>query len=586
MTENSGSYYDSGASQLACRYESVTFEEVHEWLLPYLPTQPSVILDIGAGSGRDAAALAERGHEVVAVEPSANMLLEARVRHPHPRIRWVEDRLPGLSTLFRASLSFDVILASAVWMHLAPESRKRGLRKILDLLKPGGLLALTLRQGPAPPEQGFYPADPDETVRNAEDQGVRLIFRDRTSDRLKRPGVSWTRLLFRLGDNGTEALPILRHAILHSDKSSTYKLGLLRAIVRLADQSPGLARQTSDDSVSVPLGQIGLNWIRIYAPLLAGNLPQAPLNTDREKGLGFAGEPWRRVFSDIHSPLFISPGELKSGTVFRGEAALLLHKALRDTIACISKNPGHYLTFPRTGQPVFLVRKESPIDFPRSTLSISTEYLWSFGALEIPFSIWKAMTRYAAWIEPALLDEWARLTRHYAERQDRPVDESRMKQALTWEDGGRDVRTARENAEKLSSRGRLFCVWTGKRLHHDRWDIDHCFPWAAWACNDLWNLLPASHRVNLQKSDRLPSAQTLSVAQERILEWWNTYLEGDGETCQNRFYQEAENTLGIGAKKATLDQVFQGLGLRRIALLSHQGMEEWSPAAQTPPSLP
>lgn len=144
-------------------------------------------------------------------------------------------------------------------------------------------------------------------------------------------------------------------------------------------------------------------------------------------------------------------------------------------------------------------------------------------------------------------------------------------------DGERDVRTARKNAEKLSSEGRLFCVWTGKRLHHDKWDIDHCFPWAAWACNDLWNLLPASHRVNLQKSDRLPSAQTLSVAQERILEWWNTYLKGDGETCQDRFYQEAENTLGIEPDKATLDRVFQGLGLRRITLLSHQGMEEWSP---------
>jgi tripartite-type tricarboxylate transporter receptor subunit TctC len=27
-------------------------------------------------------------------------------------------------------------------------------------------------------------------------------------------------------------------------------------------------------------------------------------------------------------------------------------------------------------------------------------------------------------------------------------------------------------------------------------DIDHCLPWSAWPCGDLWNLLPASPRVN------------------------------------------------------------------------------------------
>jgi SAM-dependent methyltransferase len=414
----------------------VTFEQVHEWILPYLPAKPSLILDIGAGSGRDAAALAERGYEVevVAVEPSANMLMQARIRHPHLRIRWVSDRLPGLSSLFRSGLSFDFILASAIWMHLAPEVRKRAMRKVVDLLKPGGHLAVTPRKGPAPTEQRFYNVNPDETVQSAEDQGVRLIYRQRAQDLLGRQDVFWTHLIFRLGDNGTEALPILRHAILHSDKSSTYKLGLLRAIVRLAGQSPGLARQTSDDSVSVPLGQIGLNWIRIYAPLLAGNLPQTPLNTDREKGLGFSGEPWRRVFSEADSPLFISPGELRAGAVFRGEGALLLHRALKDAIANISKNPSHYLTFPRTDQPVFIVRKNR-IASPEAALSINTEYLWSFGTLEIPFSIWKAMTRYAVWIEPALLDEWARLTRNYAERQDRTVNENRMKQAFTWGTG-------------------------------------------------------------------------------------------------------------------------------------------------------
>ena len=39
----------------------------------------------------------------------------------------------------------------------------------------------------------------------------------------------------------------------------------------------------------------------------------------------------------------------------------------------------------------------------------------------------------------------------------------------------------------------LRCVWTGQPLNRTTLDIDHMFPWTAWPCSDLWNLLPA-HR--------------------------------------------------------------------------------------------
>ncbi len=41
----------------------------------------------------------------------------------------------------------------------------------------------------------------------------------------------------------------------------------------------------------------------------------------------------------------------------------------------------------------------------------------------------------------------------------------------------------------------LHCVWTGQRLNAATLDIDHCLPWAAWSCSDLWNLVPAHRRV-------------------------------------------------------------------------------------------
>jgi len=56
-------------------------------------------------------------------------------------------------------------------------------------------------------------------------------------------------------------------------------------------------------------------------------------------------------------------------------------------------------------------------------------------------------------------------------------------------------------------------------------DIDHCLPWSAWPCGDLWNLLPASPRVNQHlKRDRLPSASALAGARENIIAWWENAL--------------------------------------------------------------
>ncbi len=50
--------YAEAAETLAAQYESITFAEVHRETLHLVPACPVSVLDIGAGSGRDAAALA------------------------------------------------------------------------------------------------------------------------------------------------------------------------------------------------------------------------------------------------------------------------------------------------------------------------------------------------------------------------------------------------------------------------------------------------------------------------------------------------------------------------------------------------
>src|SRR5687768_12696850 len=112
------STYNRKAPALVRRYESLSFEEVHASILDLVPPPPARALDVGAGSGRDAAALADLGLRVFAVEPSAMMRMAAQRRHRDVTVRWLDDQLPHLSRVRRSGLLFDFVLLSAVWMHL------------------------------------------------------------------------------------------------------------------------------------------------------------------------------------------------------------------------------------------------------------------------------------------------------------------------------------------------------------------------------------------------------------------------------------------------------------------------------------
>jgi protein-L-isoaspartate O-methyltransferase len=75
-------WYDDHAEPIAERHESLAPEKVNAWLETLLPSQPALALDVGAGSGRDAAWLLSLGHQVIAVEPSEqNLELHIFVRH-------------------------------------------------------------------------------------------------------------------------------------------------------------------------------------------------------------------------------------------------------------------------------------------------------------------------------------------------------------------------------------------------------------------------------------------------------------------------------------------------------------------------
>jgi SAM-dependent methyltransferase len=191
--------YRDHAVQHIERWESICFSELHEDTLHLLPRLPADILDVGAGSGRDAAALAALGHKVVAVEPLEAFRQAAAALHPSSAIGWVDDYLPDLAVLRSMKSSFDVILLTAVWMHLDAAERAHAMRILAPLLHDDGLLLMTLRHGPIPAGKCMFHVSAEETIALAETHALSLVQKTVTES-VQRwnqvAGVQWTHLAF------------------------------------------------------------------------------------------------------------------------------------------------------------------------------------------------------------------------------------------------------------------------------------------------------------------------------------------------------------------------------------------------------
>jgi SAM-dependent methyltransferase len=192
--------YAEQAQTLIARYEAAAFEQKYSAALHLLPVQSSGVLDVGAGSGADAAWFAARGHSVVAVEPTAELRLAGRALHPEPNIEWIDDGLPSLSMVLAQRKRFDVILLTAVWMHLDANERARGMPVLAHLLERNGLLMMSLRHGPIPLERRMFDVSAEETIELAEAVGLKLLLCARTASvqqENRAAGVTWTSLAFR-----------------------------------------------------------------------------------------------------------------------------------------------------------------------------------------------------------------------------------------------------------------------------------------------------------------------------------------------------------------------------------------------------
>lgn len=179
--------------------QSLNFEDVCKDFVDFLPSVPGRVLDAGAGAGQNAAALAELGYRVTAVEPMAEFLHAARTQYKELPITWLNGSLPNLECLEADQKHFDLILVIAVWHHLSEKEQGLALQRIEALLAPGGVCALSLRNGPAGLGTQVYPTSANHTLEHAKELGLECLFHseEQPSMLANKPEVKWARLVLK-----------------------------------------------------------------------------------------------------------------------------------------------------------------------------------------------------------------------------------------------------------------------------------------------------------------------------------------------------------------------------------------------------
>jgi len=133
--------YDKDAAVFASDWhEQPAPTDLHEIVQRFF-VKGGITADIGCGSGREVAWLNDHGFPARGFDASEGLLAEARRRYP--KLDFARGELPDLCGI--AANAYDNVLCETVIMHLERAQIAPSVRRMLDVMKPGGIFYLSWR---------------------------------------------------------------------------------------------------------------------------------------------------------------------------------------------------------------------------------------------------------------------------------------------------------------------------------------------------------------------------------------------------------------------------------------------------------
>ncbi len=190
-------HYEKKAGKLAERYESADVIELQRQLQSTLKNCES-ILELGCGSGRDAAFLLGRSYikKMTITDGSEEMLAQAAKLHPELISHLKKLELP--QELEKENDRFEGIYSIAALMHMTPPDIREILKQIARLLTPSGVLFISVcikREAQSPDDTRVF------TLKNSkwwsdqiEKTGLEITTSVETTDGLNRAETRWVNI--------------------------------------------------------------------------------------------------------------------------------------------------------------------------------------------------------------------------------------------------------------------------------------------------------------------------------------------------------------------------------------------------------
>lgn len=195
-------YFNENAKPLSDQYNALDRKAVHaELLAVLLAGKPLHMLDIGAGSGADAALFASMGHQVTAAEPARKLLTLAQETFPDSHIHWCDSALPEMNGV---EGHFDAVYAIGTLQYLDNQNRAVALDKMASFLAPGGFLEV---QYPVPPSREYQFHIGEGEIQALCDRfnacagtgdGLEILHQKHTPDLMKRKALNGQDLYFNI----------------------------------------------------------------------------------------------------------------------------------------------------------------------------------------------------------------------------------------------------------------------------------------------------------------------------------------------------------------------------------------------------
>jgi len=323
----------------------------------------------------------------------------------------------------------------------------------------------------------------------------------------------------------TEALRQINYIIEHDSTSSTYKYVLLKSVINASQKYDHLIK-IEDSRANIPLGLIVEQWILDYMPFVFKDIFQGSskttvldkpiadiynnifklLNLDKSQEWIYSYIQFTKAFQNPSMSFDLSKEYLK---LSKKIAAKIVAMPMRYT------GKEHYDFFTPDKCNFGLVKLSNHEVYNSSFVINDFGY---FSISEQHYNIFRYLgqTLYGT---STIMEKWKQKTNSLNPNQKITKDIIDKLSSDTLE-----IRETASIRKILTQENE--CIWSGKKLNDNNYDVDHVLPFSVWFNNDLWNMLPTDRVLNQnRKKAKIPTRKLIENRADTIIGYWNNYQQ-------------------------------------------------------------